>query len=117
MSSYVEQLEQDRQRVERALEGLIAQQEQRLEELNQALVSYMGFLDKLIVRTIVFRTTYGAGAQETLVAETDVEEASKPVTETGRQIERETHLLDAYRTALGRVQSGASLEGMGEPQT
>src|SRR5438093_566195 len=103
MSSYIEQLEHDRERMQRALQGLIAQQEARLEELGQALAVATEILDRLVVRTMVFRSTFGSGTQEQMLAETDAEEASKPVTETTRQMERETQVLDAYRHALERI--------------
>ena len=114
MASYVEVLGEDRGRTEKALRDLIEQQEHRLEELNGELAAYAKVLDQRIVKTMVFRNLYGAGAQETLTAETETEEASKPVTEANRQIERETQILESFRQALEQLQAGASIEELGK---
>lgn len=114
MASYVEILAEDRGRLEKVLRELIEQQEHRIEQLNEELTGYARVLDQCIVRTMVFRNTYGAGAQDTLTAETETEEASKPVTEATRQIERETQILESFRRALEQTQSGATIEDLGK---
>ncbi len=114
MATYVEILAKDRGRVEKALRELIEQQERRIEELNEELAGHMELLDQRILRTTVFRNTYGAGQQDTLTAETETEEASKPVTEATRQRERETQILESYRRALEQLQAGEPLEELGK---
>jgi hypothetical protein len=70
-------------------------------------------LDQHIMRTVLFRAKFGAGATESLSAETVAEEASKPVTEAVRRVERETQILQVFQDALERIASGATLEDLG----
>lgn len=113
MASYIELLLDDSERVRKALQGLMEEQEARLRQLTTALQEYSDALDRSILRTLIFRTTFGAGQQETLTAETETGEASKPVTEVTRQIQRQTMILDAYREALQKVETGGRLEEAG----
>lgn len=114
MASYVDLLSEDRVRLRKALQALIEQQEERIRELTVALAAYMQNLDQRIVRTIVYRNTFGAGQGDTLMAETETEEASKPVTEATRQLEKENVVLKAYREALEQMEAGGSIEGLGK---
>jgi len=113
MASYVELLAEDPQRVRQALERLIEHQVAHLKELEETLEGYKVVLDEHILRTLIFRNAFGATA-DTLTAETDTEEASKPVTETMRQHERETQVLAAYREALAQIEAGLDLESLGK---
>lgn len=113
MASYIELLLDDSERVRKALQGLMEEQEARLRQLTTALQEYSDTLDRNILRTLIFRTTFGAGQQETMTAETETGEASKPVTEVTRQIQRQTMILDAYREALQKVEAGGKLEEAG----
>lgn len=113
MASYIELLLDDSERVRKALQVLMEEQEARLRQLTTALQEYTDTLDRNILRTLIFRTTFGAGQQETLTAETETAEASKPVTEVTRQIQRQTMILDAYREALQKVEAGGKLEEAG----
>lgn len=113
MASYIELLLDDSERVRKALQVLMEEQEARLRQLSTALQEYSDTLDRNILRTLIFRTTFGAGQQETLTAETETAEASKPVTEVTRQIQRQTMILDAYREALQKVEAGGKLEEAG----
>lgn len=113
MASYIELLLDDSERVRKALQVLMEEQEARLRQLSTALQEYTDTLDRNILRTLIFRTTFGAGQQETLTAETETAEASKPVTEVTRQIQRQTMILDAYREALQKVEAGGKLEEAG----
>lgn len=113
MASYIELLLDDSERVRKALQVLMEEQEARLRQLTTALQEYSDTLDRNILRTLIFRTTFGAGQQETLTAETETAEASKPVTEVTRQIQRQTMILDAYREALQKVEAGGKLEEAG----
>jgi hypothetical protein len=114
MATYVEMLAENRERVEKTLRELIEQQEHRIVEINEELAGYIQVLDQWILRTTVFRNTYGAGQQDTLIAETATEEASKPVTEATRQREKETQILDSFRRALEQLQEGMPLEDLGK---
>jgi hypothetical protein len=113
MASYVEELADDRARVQKALENLIEAQDRKLVETRELLQVHMKELDQCILRTFIFRNNFGA-TQETMNAELETEVASKPVTEAMRVIERETRVLAAYREALEQVNSGKSLEMLGK---
>src|SRR5437588_253066 len=115
MASYVETLEEDHERVRLAIEGLIAEQQSRIDELQEELAGLCQRLDKLILRTLIFRNTYGAGATDTFTAEGNVEEASKPVTEITRQLEREKAILRGFQAALEQAGGGAQLADLGKP--
>lgn len=69
MASYIELLLDDSERVRKALQVLMEEQEARLRQLSTALQEYSDTLDRNILRTLIFRTTFGAGQQETLTAE------------------------------------------------
>lgn len=114
MASYIELLAEDRQRMRQGLEKLIEQQEGRIRELSATLAQYSEVLDRRILRTMIFRNIFGAGQADSLTAEVDTEEASKPVTETTRQLERETQVLKAYRDAVQQLEAGAPLEELGK---
>ena len=112
MASYVEELAADRSRVQQALEHLIESQEKRLDEIRALLEVHKRELDQCILRTFIFRNSFGATA-DTQLAEAETEKASKPVTEAIRVLEKETRVLSAYRDALEQVMSGQSLELLG----
>src|SRR5438105_1711843 len=114
MATYMDVLAEDKERMKRGLEGLIQEQEEHVGELTDELHSLMQHLDRLILRTLIYRNTYGAGGTETMASETDTEEASKPVTEVTRQLERERAMLKTYRDALAQVTGGAPLEDLGK---
>jgi hypothetical protein len=113
MASYVEVLAEDRTRLRTALEALIEHQIQAIQELEETLVGHKRVLDQYILRTFIFRNAFGT-TQETLDAETDTEEASKPVTEIMRQHERESRILATYRKALAQIEGGIDLESLGK---
>jgi hypothetical protein len=106
VASYVEHLADDHERIRRALQRLVEEQEDTIGELTRALEDYMDTLDRRIVRAAVYRSMFGSGQSETVLAETDLEQASKPVTETSHQLERERRVLLAYREALARIDEG-----------
>jgi len=113
MASYVELLAENPERVRSALERLIAHQEAYLKELEETVEGHKVVLDESILRTIIFRNAFGATA-DTLMAETETEEASKPVTEAMQQHERETRVLALYRQALAQIGTGQDLESLGK---
>ena len=109
MASYVDELSEDRQRVSKALNTLIAEQEELVRDLSDALNEYRDVLDRLIIRTMIYRNIYGATQGQTVMAEKDAQDASRPVTETAAQLERETEVLRVYREAVKQVDSGLPL--------
>lgn len=113
MASYIETLFEDRDRITSCLKTLIEQQESKIADLERLRDSSMVLLDQHIVRTVLFRAKFGAGATESLSAETLAEEASKPVTDAVRRVERETQILQIFKDALEKIASGASLEDLG----
>jgi hypothetical protein len=109
VSSYIDLLSEDHRRIRRALEGLIAEEENQIRSLRGALDEYTSALDRRVIRTMVFRSLFGPRQAETLAAETDTEEASKPVTHTTQELEKSMLILEAYREALQLIDSGAPL--------
>ena len=114
MPSYFESLGEDRQRVHKALQRLIEAQQNLIRDLSATLQGHMDALDEGILRTMVFRNLFGAGSAETATTEVDVQQASRPVTDITRQLEKEGQVLKSYREALGQVESGAPLESLGK---
>ena len=110
MASYIELFLEDQERVRKALQRLVEEQEATLHQLNARLEEYSDTLDRQILRTVIFRTIFGSGQQETSMAETETGEVSKPVTEITRQIQKETTVLNAYREALQKVEAGGKIE-------
>ncbi|MBM2810218.1 MAG: hypothetical protein HW416_977 [Chloroflexi bacterium] len=113
MASYIETLFGDRDRITSCLKTLIEQQESTIADLERRRDASMVLLDQHIMRTVLFRAKFGAGATESLSSETSAEEASKPVTDAVRRVERETQIMQVFRDALEKIQSGASLEDLG----
>ncbi len=112
MASYVELLSEDQRRMRRALESLIAEEENRIRVLKESLEEYTQALDRRILRTIVYRSIFGPTQAETIAAQTETEEASKPVTDTTRLLEKAMLTLQAYREALAAIESGAALDDL-----
>ena len=96
----------------RALESLIAEEENRIRVFKESLEEFTQALDRRVLRTLVYRSVFGPTQAETLTAQTDTEEASKPVTETTRQLEKSLLILQAYREALAAIESGATLDDL-----
>jgi len=93
----------------KALEGLIASQEAKVVALEAALAQNMAALDQYAVRTMVFRNVFGPAQTETLQAESEAQEASRPVTETTTQLEHERSALVAFKRALELLEAGRTL--------
>jgi hypothetical protein len=96
----------------RALESLIAEEENRIRVLKESLEEYTQALDRRVVRALVYRGIFGPKQTETLTAQTDTEEASKPVTETTELLARSVLILQTYRQGLAAIESGATLEDL-----
>ncbi len=112
MASYVDLLSEDQRRMRRALESLIAEEENRIRVHKESLEEYTQALDRRVLRALVYRSIFGPTQTETVTAQTDTEEASKPVTETTRQLERSILVLQAFREALAAIESGATLDDL-----
>ena len=112
MASYVEELAEDRERVQRAIESLIEAEEKRIAELRIELAEHMEVLDRFVLRTFIFRNTFGSTI-DTQTAELDTQEASKPLSQALHLLEKEGRFLEAYREALSQIRDGQPLEALG----
>jgi hypothetical protein len=117
VATYVDLLSADQRRMRRALESLIAEEENQIRALREALDEYTRSLDRRVIRTMVFRSLFGPTQADTLSSQTDTEEASKPVTDTTRQLERSILVLQAYRESLQMIESGAPLDDLARLET
>jgi hypothetical protein len=109
MPSYVDELTEDRGRVLKALTSLIEEQEELVRDLTDALTEYREVLDRAILRTMIYRNVFGATQTQSIMAEKDAQDASRPVTETTAQVERESEVLRVYREALKQIDTGLPL--------
>ena len=110
MATYLDSLMGDRERMERALSAQIESEAARVRDLQADVASYANTLDEQIVRLMIFRRLYGRSAQETLMAETDVEEASKPHTAALQELATHQRILQALQEALIKLKQGQSLD-------
>ena len=110
MATYLDSLMDDRERIERALTAQIEAEAARVRDLQADVASYANTLDQQIVRLMIFRGIYGRSAQETLLAETDVEEASKPHTSAVQELATHQRILQALQEALIKLKQGQSLD-------
>jgi len=101
----------------KALEGLIASQEVKVAALEITLAQNSSQLDQCAVRTMVFRNVFGPAQTETLQAESEAQEASRPVTETTAELEHERAALTAFRAALELLEAGRSLHELGPAES
>ena len=108
MATYLDSLMGDRERMERALSAQIESEAARVRDLQADVASYANTLDEQIVRLMIFRRLYGRSAQETLMAETDVEEASKPHTAALQELATHQKILQALQEALIKLKQGQS---------
>jgi hypothetical protein len=63
------------------------------------------------VRLMIFRGLFGPAQQETLSAQVDVEEASKPHTLARDQLAYHQRVMQALQEALLRLQQTGSIDG------
>jgi hypothetical protein len=117
MPTYVEVLTEDRKRVRKALQSLIADQERKVAELRATLAEHAEALDQHVLRTMIFRYTFGPGQTDTLSAEIEAQEASRPVTEETVQLERELEILRAFRSALEQIDAGKPFNELSRAST
>ena len=110
MASYLEALTEDRERMRRALMAQIEEEAAVIRQLQEDLQQYGGVLDQKIVRLMIFRGLFGAAQQETLSAQVDVEEASKPHTSAREQLAYHQKVLQGLQEALVRLQQTGSID-------
>ncbi|HEY7060433.1 MAG TPA: hypothetical protein VII06_03065 [Chloroflexota bacterium] len=113
MASYLEQLTADRERLRRALMAQIEEEAATIRQLQEDLEQYGTVLDQKIVRLMIFRGLFGSSQQETLGAQVDVEEASKPHTAARDSLTYHQRVLQALQEALLRLQQTGTIEGGG----
>lgn len=111
MASYLEALTEDRERMRRALMAQIEEEAAAIRQFQEELEQYGAVLDQKIVRLMIFRGLFGASQQETLSAQVDVEEASKPHTSARDQLVYHQKVLQGLQEALVRLQQTGSIEG------
>jgi hypothetical protein len=110
MASYLETLTEDRERMRRALMSQIEEEAAAIRQLQEDLEQYAVVLDQKIVRLMIFRGIFGPSQQETLSAQVDVEEASKPHTLARDQLAYHQRVLQALQDALLRLQQTGSID-------
>jgi hypothetical protein len=110
MASYLESLTEDRERMRRALMAQIEDEAAAVRGLQEQLEQYGAVLDQKIVRLMIFRGLFGPTQQETLNAQVDVEEASKPHTSAREQLAHHQRVLQALQEALVRHQQTGSID-------
>jgi hypothetical protein len=66
---------------------------------------------------MIFRYTFGPGQADTLSAEIEAQEASRPVTEETVQLERELEILRAFRSALEQIDAGKPFNELSRAST
>ncbi|HLH23626.1 MAG TPA: hypothetical protein VK066_13985 [Chloroflexota bacterium] len=115
MASYLEALTADRERMRRALLGQIEEEAAAIRQLQEELERCSAVLDQKIVRLMIFRGLFGPSQQETLNAQVDVEEASKPHTVAREQLAYHQKVLQALQEALLRLQQTGSIESGSAP--
>jgi len=115
MASYLEALTADRERMRRALMGQIDEEAAAIRQLQESLEQYGAMLDQKIVRLMIFRGIFGPSQQETLSAQVDVEEASKPHTTAREALAHHQKVLQALQEALLRLQQTGSMDGNATP--
>ena len=110
MASYVEELMADRERLRRALTGVIEAEAAAVRELQANSQSYARALDEQIVRYTIYRALYGPSQTETERARIAVEEASKPHVAAELELEHRQRILQALQDALMRVERGEPID-------
>ena len=110
MASYVEELMADRERLRRALTGVIEAEAAAVRELQANSQSYARALDEQIVRYTIYRTLYGPTQAETERARIAVEEASKPHVTAELELEQHQRILQALQEALMRIERGEPID-------
>ncbi len=115
MASYLETLMADRERMRRALSAQIEQETTTICQLEADLEKYSQELDEKIVRLMIYRGIFGSTQQETLGAQVEAEEASKPHALAREELAHHQKILKAMQEALAKLQATGSIEGTPSP--
>ena len=116
MASYLDSLVGDRERSRRALVALIESETAAIRELQANITLYSQTLDQQIIRLMVYRGIFGNAQAETLNAQVEVEEASKPHTAVLRQLQHRQRVLQALQDMLARLDRGEGLGAAGRAE-
>jgi hypothetical protein len=111
MSSYLDVLTADRERMRRALKGQIEAEAGAVRDLQAELERQTAELDQKIVRLMIFRSLFGASQQETLAAQVEVEETAKPHATATQQLAYHQRVLQSLQEALIRLEQTGNIEG------
>ena len=110
MSSYLEALTADRERLRRALQGQIETEAAAVRDLQSEQERLALELDQKIVRLMIFRGLFGPDQQETLSVQVEVEEVAKPHALTTQQLSYRQRVLQALQEALLRLEQTGGLD-------
>jgi chromosome segregation ATPase len=115
MASYLDTLLADRERVQQALQALIAEETAAVRQLEEQLAASTRRLDQLIVRLTVYRAVFGPGASQALDLQTAIEDAAKPHAQLRADLAQRQRVLQALQEALQRVAQGGRLDASAPP--
>jgi len=115
MSSYLEALTADRERMRRALKAQIEAEAGAVRDLQAELDRLSLELDQKIVRLMIFRGLFGDEQQESLNAQVEVEEVAKPHSTALQQLAYRQRVLQALQEALLRLEQTGGIEGGPQP--
>jgi chromosome segregation ATPase len=110
MASYLDSLLADRERVQQALQALIAEETAAVRQLEEQLAASTRRLDQLIVRLTVYRAVFGPGSSQALDLQTAIEDAAKPHAQLRSDLAQRQRVLQALQEALQRVAQGGRLD-------
>ena len=114
MATYLDGLIADRERMRRALIALIESEAEAVRELQTNVESYARTLDERIVRLMVYRGLFGPSQAETMTAQVEVEDASKPHAAAMQQLAQRQRILQALQEALIRLDRGEPISAVGK---
>src|SRR5215210_1096450 len=110
MSSYLEALTADRERLRRALQGQIETEAAAVSDPQSEQERLALELDQKIVRLMIFRGLFGPDQQETLSVQVEVEEVAKPHALATQQLSYRQRVLQALQEALLRLEQTGGLD-------
>lgn len=109
MASYAEELTADRERLRRALSGLIQEQESTVRRIRDDLSVVRARLDRAVLKLVLFSQRFGRGSTDTTLVQREAEDLNTPLIELTKKLEREIGVLEMYRQRLAQVESGGDL--------
>lgn len=112
MATYLDQLSGEPERLRQALTRLVDQQQANVQRLEQLFGEYVGHLDQQVLRALFLRQLFGAGHGETMEAERNAEDSSKPVTELRGVLTRQRGILELYRKYQDEFERTGGLQSL-----